>query len=212
MYEIVYKKGDLWHGKTYFIKTKSLQSEGDYTDMTRKIPTGTFNNFEEDGTLFSTASYDNGKTKEITFYYKNGNKKSYVAYSNDDISVQKGWDEKGKEIPGYIVQREARFKGGAAAWIKYLQKNLNTNVPTDAGAPAGEYIVEVEFLVNKEGFISNVKAISVPPKCKPCAAEAVSVIMNGPNWEPAIQNNQPVNYRQIQMVTFQVTEKGKKRG
>lgn len=210
-YEIIFQKDKLWHGINYFANTNTLQSEGDYADAKCTIPVGTFNNYTEDGSLFSTASYDNGKTKEITFFYKSGNKKAYIAYSNENVNAEKGWDEQGKEIAGYIVQREARFKGGAEAWMKYLQKHLNADVPVDAGAPAGNYTVVVEFMVNKEGFISNVKAVSVPPKCKPCATEAVSVIMNGPNWEPAIQYNEPVNYRQKQQVTFQVNEKGKKK-
>ena len=211
MYEVVKQKGNVWNGKTYFVKTNSVQSDGDYADAECTQPLGTFNNYEEDGTLFSTISYNNGKPTEATMFYKNGKKKCYIAYSNDNMVQQKGWDENGKEIPNYIFQREARFKGGADAWLKYLQKHLNADVATDAGAPAGEYVVMVEFLVNKEGYISNVKAISIPEKCKACAAEAVSVIMNGPNWEPAIQYNEPVNYRQKQQITFQVVEKkGKK--
>jgi antitoxin component YwqK of YwqJK toxin-antitoxin module len=211
MYEVVTKKDNVWHGKTYFIKSKSVQSEGNYTDAACELPIGTFNNYEEDGSLFSTISYDNGKPLEATLFYKNGKKKCYIAYSNNNISQQKGWDENGNEIPNYIVQREARFKGGADGWLKYLQKHLNGDVASDAGAPAGAYTVIVEFLVNKEGYISNVKAIYTPEKCKACAAEAVSVIMNGPNWEPAIQYNVPVIYRQKQSVTFEVVDKKRKK-
>jgi hypothetical protein len=35
--------------------------------------------------------------------------------------------------------------------------------------------------------------------------------MDGPNWEPAILNNQLVIYRQRQRITFQVIEKGRRR-
>jgi periplasmic protein TonB len=58
-----------------------------------------------------------------------------------------------------------------------------------------------------------VKAIQTPPKCKACVAEALNVIRNGPQWEPAIQNNEPVIYRQKQSITFKVMEapeKGRK--
>ena len=70
----------------------------------------------------------------------------------------------------------------------------------------------VEFAVSKEGIISNVKAVSIPQKCAPCAREAVSVIANGPSWEPAIQNNVPVIYRQSQTINFVVQEEEKKKG
>lgn len=210
-YAVFTRHNDVWHGKVFYIKSLSLQSEGDYAEMNYQTPVGTFQNYKEDGTLDNTSLYKNGMLAERTDYYKNGNKRSYIAFSEKDITVQKGWDENGKEIPGYIVQKEARFKGGADAWQKYLEKHLNSNVAVEAGAPAGDYIVEVEFLANKEGYISNVKATTIPPKCKACAAEAVSVIMNGPQWEPAIKYNEPVVYRQRQRITFQVKENTKKK-
>ena len=210
-YAVFTKNNDLWHGKVFYSKSLSLQSEGDYAEMNYQTPVGTFQNYKEDGTLDNTSSYSNGKLTEQTGYYKNGNKRSYIAFNANGITAENGWDENGKEIPGYIVQREARFKGGAAAWQRYLEKHLNSNVAVEAGAPAGDYTVEVAFLANKEGYISNVKATTIPPKCKACAAEAVSVIMNGPQWEPAIQYNEPVAYRQRQRITFQVTEDTKKK-
>jgi antitoxin component YwqK of YwqJK toxin-antitoxin module len=211
LYGIFTRDDNLWHGKTYYAKNNLLQSEGDYAEMNFKTPVGLFNNYKDDGTLDNTSTYDNGKIKEKTYYYKSSAKKAHIIYGNNGIAEQKGWDESGKEIPNYIVEREARFKGGIEGWQKYLAKHLNPNVPVDAGAPPGEYVIAVSFLVNKEGYISEVKALSVPPKCKPCAAEAESVIMNGPNWEPAIQNNEPVIYRQVQKITFEVSEQ-KRRG
>ena len=111
-----------------------------------------------------------------------------------------------------MVERGAGFKGGLEGWRKYLEKKLNANVAADAGAPAGTYEVKVTFIINREGYVSQVKAIDIPKACKPCAAEAVNVISSGPNWEPAIQNNQPVLYNAIQSVIFAVVEdKGKKK-
>lgn len=207
-----YKQGNMWHGKEYFTKTGIVKSEGNYAEKNVTTPVGDFDNFSEDGKLDFKASYNNGKLLERTYYHKNGAKKSKITLTDKGIQSQKGWDKDGKEIPGYVVFREARFKGGAEGWQKYLEKHLNSSVAVEAGAPAGDYTVMVEFSVSKEGYVRNVKAITVPAKCKPCATEAVSVILSGPEWEPAIQNNEPVIYRQRQMVTFQVSEekKGKK--
>ncbi|MCY7420744.1 MAG: hypothetical protein LH478_03265 [Chitinophagaceae bacterium] len=119
---------------------------------------------------------------------------------------QKGWDEEGKEIKNYVAERGARFKGGMDGWRKYLQKNLNANVAADAGAPVGTYEVKVSFVVNREGYVSKVKAVDIPKACKPCAVEAINVISSGPNWEPAIQNNEPAVYNAIQFITFVVDE------
>ncbi len=102
------------------------------------------------------------------------------------------------------VQIEAKFPGGAGAWQKYLERNLNSNVPVDNGAPPGNYTVIVSFLVDKSGNISEVQALNDPGYGT--AGEAVRVIKKGPAWTPAVQNGRNVIYRQKQSVTFQVSE------
>ena len=209
-FALVQKNGK-WHGIVYY-KSGKIRSEGDYTASDAKTPHGSFKNFNESGTLENIREWENGKTTEINYFYKNGSKKSWIKYPEKGSSEQKGWDETGKEIKNFVVEREAMFKGGLEGWKRYLEKNLNANVAADAGAPVGDYTVKVQFVVSKEGYVSKVKAVEVPDGCKPCAAEAVSVISLGPTWEHAIQNNEPVIYQAIQYITFQVSEgKGKRK-
>jgi protein TonB len=104
------------------------------------------------------------------------------------------------------VEKEAKFPGGMEGWKRYLERNLNANVAADDGAPPGNYTVKVQFIVDKEGGISNVQAIEVPKACPSCGPEAVKVIKKGPKWEPAVQNGRNVIYQAIQYVTFQVAE------
>ncbi|MCW3111633.1 MAG: hypothetical protein JWR18_29 [Segetibacter sp.] len=104
------------------------------------------------------------------------------------------------------VEKEAKFPGGMDGWKRYLERNLNANVAADDGAPTGNYTVKVQFIVDKEGGISNVQAIEVPKACPSCGPEAVKVIKKGPKWEPAVQNGRNVIYQAIQYVTFQVAE------
>ena len=102
------------------------------------------------------------------------------------------------------VQVEAKFPGGQGAWTKFLERNLNNQTPADNGAAPGNYTVTVSFLVDKDGNISQVQALTDPGYG--CAAEAVRVIQKGPKWIPAIQNGRNVIYRQKQNITFQVTD------
>jgi len=102
------------------------------------------------------------------------------------------------------VQIEAKFPGGNSAWQKYLERNLNSNVPVDNGAPPANYTVIVSFLVDKQGNISEVQALNDPGYGT--AQEAVRVIKKGPAWTPAVQNGRNVIYRQKQSITFQVSE------
>ncbi|WP_207495726.1 energy transducer TonB [Aridibaculum aurantiacum] len=104
------------------------------------------------------------------------------------------------------VEKEAKFPGGPEAWRRFLERNLNANVAADDGAPAGNYTVRVQFIVDKEGSISNVQAIDVPKACPSCGPEAVKVIKRGPKWDPAVQNGRNVIYQAIQHITFQVVD------
>ena len=104
------------------------------------------------------------------------------------------------------VEKKAKFPGGMEAWKKYLERNLNANIAAGDGAPTGNYTVKVQFIVDKEGGISDVHAIEIPKACPGCGAEAIKVISKGPKWEPAIQYDRKVIYQAVQYVTFQVAE------
>jgi len=102
------------------------------------------------------------------------------------------------------VEIEAQFPGGIPAWRKYLEKNLNAQVATDNGAPAGTYTVNVRFVVDKEGNISDVRALT--SHGFGIEEEAVKVIKRGPKWNPGNQNGRSVNSYHTQPITFVVTE------
>jgi protein TonB len=101
------------------------------------------------------------------------------------------------------VEIEASFKGGEGAWRKYLERNLNPNAPVDNGAPEGTYTVYVQFVVSKDGSISDVRALT--NHGYGMEAEAIKVIKKGPAWVPAVQNGRSVNAYRKQPITFQVT-------
>ena len=103
-----------------------------------------------------------------------------------------------------VVQIPAEFPGGIPAWSKYLERNLNRDLPVENGAPPGKYTVIVSFIVDKNGGISEVKAENDPGFGT--KDEAVRVIKRGPNWKPAVQNGRQVIYRHKQSITFMVSE------
>ena len=101
------------------------------------------------------------------------------------------------------VEIEAAFPGGESAWRKYLERNLNANTPVDNGAPEGSYTVWVQFIVDKEGNISDVKALT--NHGFGMEDEAVRAIKRGPKWVPAIQNGRNVKAYRKQPITFVVS-------
>ncbi|MGZ8517940.1 MAG: energy transducer TonB [Chitinophagaceae bacterium] len=121
------------------------------------------------------------------------------------IDDGKGIVEEKKEDENKIFEKveiEASFKGGESAWRKYLERNLNPSAPVDNGAPEGTYTVYVQFVVSKDGSISDVKALT--KHGYGMEDEAVRVIKKGPAWTPAIQNGRSVNAYRKQPITFQV--------
>jgi N-acetylmuramoyl-L-alanine amidase len=113
-------------------------------------------------------------------------------------------EEKGNEKVFTISQVPASFPGGKSAWLKYLERNLNKDIVVEKGGPPGTYTVIVSFIVNSEGFISEVKAVNDPGYGS--AAEAVRLIQKGPRWKPAQQNGKNVTSRVKQPITYVVSE------
>jgi protein TonB len=103
-----------------------------------------------------------------------------------------------------VVEIPAEFPGGREAWTKYLERNLNRDLPIENGAPAGKYVVTLSFIVDKNGLISDVQSQNDPGYGT--KDEAIRVIKKGPNWKPAVQNGRNVIYRHIQNIIFVVAE------
>ena len=101
------------------------------------------------------------------------------------------------------VEIEAKFPGGDAKWRQYLERTLNANVPVDNGAPEGTYTTVIQFVVDKEGNISDVRAMT--NHGFGMEEEAMRVIKKGPAWTPAVQNGRQVKAYRKQPITFQVT-------
>ena len=98
------------------------------------------------------------------------------------------------------VENPAEFPGGQSEWTRYLQKNLRyPDMAIDNGTQG---VVRVQFIVDREGNISEVQALNDPGDG--LAEEAVRIIKRGPKWKPAEQNGRKVIYRHIQAITFRL--------
>lgn len=104
------------------------------------------------------------------------------------------------------VETEASYPDGINGWRKFLEKNLNANTPVDNGAPMGRYQVIVQFVVDINGEVSDVKPLTKYGWGR--ENEVVRLIKRSGKWNPAIQNGRPVKAYRKQPVTFQVTQEG----
>ena len=97
------------------------------------------------------------------------------------------------------VEIESDYPGGQGAWIRYLSKNLV--YPQDAQDNEIQGTVVVQFIVDKEGNVSDVEAISGPNELR---GEAARVIKKSGKWTPAVQNGRQVKSYKKQPITFRL--------
>lgn len=98
------------------------------------------------------------------------------------------------------VDIEASFSGGDNAWRNYLVRTLDAEIPNTHYVPPGTYTVIVQFVVDKTGAISDIKALT--KHGYGMEEEVIRVITKGPKWAPAIQNGVTVKAYRKQPVTF----------
>ena len=100
------------------------------------------------------------------------------------------------------VETEATFPGGEVKWNAYLANSLDQTIPKNNGAPKGQYTVILQFVVNTEGYIKDVKALT--NFGYGMEEEAMRLVKKGPRWIPAVQNGrQVVAYRKV-AITFSI--------
>jgi len=144
-------------------------------------------------TKISTQNQEGVKTDELTPTDLDQKQEVIVKKEEDDENYV--WTK---------VEKEAEFPGGDKAWMKFLTNNLNGQVPLDHEAPAGKYTVWIQFIVDKEGKVSDLKALT--NNGYGMEDEAMRVLRKVPQWTPALQNGRNVKAYRKQPITFVVTE------
>ncbi len=97
-----------------------------------------------------------------------------------------------------IVEVQPEPKGGIAAFYKYVAENLN--YPNSARRLGVSGNVFVQFVVEKDGKITDVNAIRGVGAG--CDEEAVRVIKSSPVWNPGKQRGRAVRVRMVVPIRF----------
>ena len=92
-------------------------------------------------------------------------------------------------------------------WRQHLQAHLMAPIAKAAkkGMRVGTYTVNVRFLVEKDGSISDVKALDDPGYGLAAASE--KVVKTGPGWSPGVYKGKIVRSYHTQPITFVISEK-----
>ncbi|NND78086.1 MAG: energy transducer TonB [Flavobacteriales bacterium] len=105
-----------------------------------------------------------------------------------------------------IVEQKPKFPGGDKAMMEFLGKNLN--YPPLAVDARREGTVYVQFIVAKDGSISNVTLSSSNGVTRKvgggCDEEAIRVVKKMPKWKPGKQRGKAVNVQFTLPVSFKL--------
>jgi protein TonB len=95
------------------------------------------------------------------------------------------------------------YPGGNKALKEFILKNLN--YPEEAKKAGISGIVQVNYLVNKEGKVENIKIMQgISPECD---NEAIRVTRLITGWEPGVQMGKPLNFMISMPVEFKSDRK-----
>lgn len=114
-------------------------------------------------------------------------------YQFGNIAVEITKEKKPKRIYANVVSanldslnRDTSWVGYRdSSWLRYIEKKVNRTIMYKNGAKPGKYIVTVQFIIAKDGSISDVKCYKDPGfgMCK----EVMQALIKSPFWRPARQ-------------------------
>ena len=103
-----------------------------------------------------------------------------------------------KEDPFNVVEDMPAFPGGMEAMIQFISSNIK--YPADAKKQKVDGRVLVNFVVEKDGSITEVKVIK--PAFPSLDAEAIRVVKAMPKWKPGYQRGQAVRVQFTMPINF----------
>ena len=104
-----------------------------------------------------------------------------------------------------VVETMPEFPGGMEAMMKYLSENIK--YPEQAKEDGISGRVFIQFVIEKDGSVSNVKVLKRIGGG--CDEEAVRVVKAMPKWKPGIQKGKPVRVSYNLPLNFKLDEEYK---
>lgn len=217
-----FKDGNKW-GVIDYYRSGIVQMKGSYIDDSCKKGEGRFEWFTDKGKQSHVCDYSSGKAngKEI-YYYENGKVNVEGSYKMDEpdgdwtgnyesgkISGKAHYDN-GKQVSGEFYNedgtvnksiktflQESAYPGGTDELIRFLSTHLK--YPKNAVKAETQGTVIIEFIVEKDGKVSNAKVVKSVEES--LDNEALRVVNKMPLWAPAVYGGRLVkSYKKLPVV------------
>lgn len=101
-----------------------------------------------------------------------------------------------------VVEEQPQYEGGMDAFYRYVANEMT--YPLQARQMGVEGRVDVQFVIEKDGSLSDVKAIKGIGAG--CDSEAVRVVQNASSFKPGTQRGKPVRVRMVMPIIFKLNE------
>jgi len=120
----------------------------------------------------------------------------------EEIKIQPVVEEEKEDVNQIflVVEETAAPQGGMPAFYEYVAKKMK--YPAQARRMGIEGKVFVEFVIERDGSITDVKAIKGIGAG--CDEEAVRVVESAPKWKPGKQRGKPVRQRMVLPISFKL--------
>lgn len=162
---------------------------------------GTTLYYYKNGTIRSKGDTRNEKRNGVWYYYREDESPaSEVTFEKDSVIAYNAFDEKGKLLLKVKeFEREANFRGGEAAWNRYMSTSLgNIYKMPEPWKYVGT--CTIQFIIDKDGSVIQVESIQTTNEN--LSQLAIALIQESKKWIPAIQYNLPVKAWRRQKFTF----------
>lgn len=118
----------------------------------------------------------------------------------EEVKIQEVEEKEDPDQIFLVVEETAAPTGGMPAFYEYVSKKLK--YPAQARRMGIEGKVFVEFVIERDGSITDVKAIKGIGAG--CDEEAVRVLQSAPKWKPGKQRGKPVRQRMVLPIAFKL--------
>lgn len=116
------------------------------------------------------------------------------------VEVEEEKEEEDVDQIFTIVEETAAPTGGMTAFYEYIKDNLE--YPRQARRMGVQGKVFLEFIVDKDGSITDVKVVRGIGAG--CDEEAIRILQNSPKWKPAKQRGRPVRQKMTFPINFKL--------
>ncbi|NEU08012.1 TonB family protein [Flavihumibacter sp. R14] len=174
--------------KVYF-RSGQIKRQVDFSVYKDRKQDGKFKEWFESGQIRKDIDYkEDKKNGQLLTYWENGKLKRVDKYKDDKLIEGKCMNSDGTETTHFEYQIAPEFPGGRNKLFQYLGKEMK--YPKQSRKNKDEGLVLVNFIVNKDGEISNIKIVqSVTAEL---AEEALRIVKEMPRWEPGMEDGEAV--------------------